>query len=239
MGDTGKVQGQKLVELFNYLIEKQVIISMQLMGSDFERLTCVTGIKQSPDGNRLCIDRPGGFVDEAAKLRDVNLRFNFNGPDRLEYIFTTQGVKHQGRELETPFPPFVERIQRRKDFRMQTAPGTRMLIKEEKLHAILDLGNVSLGGAFGVLRKHNLKNFKGPIFQVDQSITNAGIIVPATKDFQELVIIIKKAEVRRIEHDKTNNRYRYAFEFKALAGKEHHKLTQSIYHFQRLFLQRR
>ncbi|MCJ8499227.1 PilZ domain-containing protein [Desulfatitalea alkaliphila] len=240
MAETGKVQGRKLLALFEYLIEKQVIISMHIEGTDFERLTCVTGLKASPTGGRLlCIDRPAGFVDQAAKVGDVVLKFNFNGPDRLEYIFTTRGVRHQGRELETPLPEVVERIQRRKDFRMETPPGVRLLVKQDKLHAILDLINVSLGGAFTVLRKHNLKNLQGSLFKEGQPIVNAGILVPAGKDYDEQVIIIQKAEVRRIEHDKPNNRYRYAFQFTALDSRERHKLTQAIYHFQRQFLKRR
>lgn len=239
MEDTGKIQGRRLVDLFNYLIEKRVIISMYVAGTDFERLTCVTGVEEDPSGHRLRIDLPDGFRGAVAQPEAATIRFNFNGPDRLEYIFSTQGVHYRGRELETPFPDFVERIQRRKDFRMQTPSGTRMLIKQDKIHAILDLINISMGGAFGAMKKHNLKNSSGPIFVVDQSIRHAGIIVPEDKERPEQVIIIKRCEVRRIEHDRPKHRYRYAFEFMELDASEKRKLTQSIYHFQRQFLQRR
>ncbi len=227
------------MKLFNNLIEKRVIISMHLAGSDFERLTCLIGLHEDAGGHNLRIDLPEGMRAAAAKTDSVTLRFNFNGPDRLEYVFSTRGIRFNGRELITPFPAYVERIQRRRDFRMQTPPGTRLLIKHEKIHAILHLINVSLGGAFGVMKKHNLRNTNEPIFAVDETVTNAGIIVPEGTDRKEMVIIIKTAVVRRIERDRQSKRYRYAFEFDEMDAKEKHKLTQSIYYFQRLFLQRR
>ena len=239
MDNPGKIEGRKLVELFNTLIEKRVIISMHLTGTDFERLTCLVGIQAHASGYSLRIDLPEGMRAAAAKTDAVTLRFNFNGPDRLEYVFSTEGIKFNHRELVTPFPEYVDRIQRRKDFRMQTPSGTRLLIKHDKIHAILNLINISLGGAFAVMKKHNLKNVNEPIFALDESVTNARIIVPEGTDRKEMVIIIQTAIVRRIERDRQSKRFRYAFEFKDMDAREKHKLTQSIYYFQRLFLQRR
>ena len=91
MGDAGKVQGEKLSELFNTLVAKKVIISMNVVGAGFDRLTCITGITKDADGDYLLVDPPDDF-EEAAAVKDLwHLRFNFNGPDRLEYIFSTRG----------------------------------------------------------------------------------------------------------------------------------------------------
>jgi c-di-GMP-binding flagellar brake protein YcgR len=50
---------------------------------------------------------------------------------------------------------------------------------------------------------------------------------------------VKKAEVKRVEHDQDRGYYRYAFEFKELEKEERNKLTQVIYDLQRWYLQRR
>jgi c-di-GMP-binding flagellar brake protein YcgR len=239
MSDLSNIQGEKLFDLFNYLVEKRVIIAMHIVDSDFERLTCVTGVRQEPDGPWLQIDLPEGFQAAAVRRNELQLKFNFNGPDQLEYIFTTRGGVYRGRELHVPFPEHVERLQRRKNFRMPTPTSTKMMFRTERGHAILGVINISLGGIFGALIKHNCRDLKGSLLAMGQDIHNAGIIVPPDNEREEQIIIVKKMEVRRIEHDPDRHIYRYAFEFKDILTAETKKLTQAIYYFQRVFLQRR
>jgi len=126
MGEAGKVQGEKLTELFNDLIVKKAIISMNVVGAGFDRLTCITGIMEDAAGNHLLVDPPDDF-EEAAAVKDLwHLRFNFNGPDQLEYIFSTRGGKFCEQGLKIPFPEHVERLRRRRNFRVNTLAGTQM-----------------------------------------------------------------------------------------------------------------
>ncbi len=239
MSDAGKIEGDKLIELFQHLIEARVIISMHMVGTEFERLTCVTGLQQHPENPTLQIDLPNDFKSSVKKDAPLNLKFNFNGPDHLEYIFSTTGGQISGREITIPFPEYVDRIQRRKNFRMETPVGTKMFMKSGHIQAVFSLVNISLGGAYGTLTKHNVKNSAGMILSVDDRVQNLGIYVAEDKDWDELIIIIKMAEVRRIDYDRDHKRYKYAFEFMEIAETEKRKLTQSIYNFQRQFLQRR
>ena len=239
MSDVGKIEGDRLVELFQHLIEKRVIISMHMVGTDLDRLTCVTALKKSPEGDVLDIDLPNDFKSSVKPNGPLKLKFNFNGPDHLEYLFTTTGGQIGRREITVPLPPYVERIQRRKNFRMETPLGTKMFLKSGRVQAVFSLINISLGGAYGTLLKHNAKHTDGMILEIGETVDNLGIFVPAGKDWEELIIIIKQAEVRRIDHDRHHKKYKYAFEFMDLAASEKRKLTQSIYQFQRQFLQRR
>ena len=119
MGEAGKVQGDKLTEVFNELINQKVIISMNVVGTGFDRLTCITGITKDSQGSYLLVDPPDDF-EEAAAVKDLwHLRFNFNGPDHLEYIFNTRGGKFCEQGLKIPFPDHVERLQRRRNFRVK------------------------------------------------------------------------------------------------------------------------
>jgi c-di-GMP-binding flagellar brake protein YcgR len=90
-----------------------------------------------------------------------------------------------------------------------------------------------------VLFKHNAKDAKGPILQKNQVISSIAISFPADKEMDKQLIIIKKAEVRRIEHDIDKKLYRYAFEFMDIDNSEKKKLVQFIYYLQRQYLQRR
>lgn len=238
MVETGKIQGKKLTELFEQLIRTKTIISMRLVGTDFERLTCIVATG-TESGGAIVVDAPHGIREAFRKVGAWRLRFSFIGPERVEHIFETVGGEYDPQGLRLPFPEFVERLQRRKNFRMIVPMGSRMLIATEELKLFIDLFNISLGGAFGALGKHNLKEVSGPILQLEQRLNNVGIIFPADSEIQEQVVVIQRAVVRRIEHDKEKKIYKYAFEFMDIESEQLKKLTQYIYHLQRLFLQRR
>lgn len=239
MGEAGKVQGEKLTELFNALIEKKIIISMNVVGAGFDRLTCITGITNDENGNHLLVDPPDDF-EEAAAVKDLwHLRFNFNGPDQLEYIFNTRGGEISEQELKIPFPEHVERLQRRRNFRVNAFTGTRMHFNLKKIQGVLDLINISLGGAYGILVKHNFKFIRGSVLKMDQQVYGISVVFPGDETVSDETINVERAEVKRVEYDQDRGFYRYAFEFKEMGKTEQQRLTQIIYGLQRKYLQRR
>jgi len=239
MGDAGKVQGEKLAELFNELIEKKTIISMNVVGAGFDRLTCITGIAKDGKDECLLIDPPEDFKKAAADKDLWHLRFNFNGPDQLEYIFSTRGGELVEQGLKIPFPEHVERLQRRRNFRVDALTGTRMHFTLKKIEGVLDLINVSQGGAYGVLVKHNFKFMRGSVLKMDQQVYDIRILFPGDENDPGETICVKHAEVKRVEHDQDRGFYRYAFEFKEMEKEEQQRLIQVIYDLQRKYLQRR
>ena len=239
MGEAGKVQGAKLTELFNELIAEKIIISMNVVGAGFDRLTCITGITSDAAGNHLLIDPPDDFREAAADKDLWHLRFNFNGPDQLEYIFSTRGGELAEQGLKIPFPEFVERLQRRRNFRVDAFTDTRMYFQLKKIKGVLDVVNLSLGGSYGVLVKHNFKFMRGSVLKMDQQVHDISIVFPGDDDDPEETIYIQQAEVKRVEHDQDRGFYRYAFEFKKMDREEQQRLTQVIYALQRKYLQRR
>lgn len=239
MGEAVKVQGNKLVELFNEMITKKVIISMNVVGAGFDRLTCVTGLTESPEGNHLLVDPPDDFLDAVARKDVWHLRFNFNGPDQLEYLFSTRGGEFSEQGLKIPFPEHVERLQRRRNFRVNTLTGTHMHFKLKKIQGVIDLINVSLGGVYGVLVKHNFKFIRGSVLKMDQQVFDISMIFPGDEKEPDETVYVKKAEVKRVEHDQERGFYRYAFKFKDMEKEEENRLTQVIYNLQRKYLQRR
>ena len=114
-----------------------------------------------------------------------------------------------------------------------------MHFRLKKIHGIIDLINVSLGGVHGVLTKHNFKFMRGPVLKKDQQIYDISIVFPGDPDRPGNTVYVKKAEVKRVEHDQNRGFYRYAFEFAELEKEEQSKLTQVIYDLQRWYLQRR
>jgi hypothetical protein len=238
LNDPGKVQGERLVGLFNELFDKKVIISIGVVGTGFERLTCIASVEWDSSGRYLLIDQPDEFSQFAGPAETWHLRFNFNGPDQLEYIFSTRGGELSGRNLKIPFPEYVERLQRRKDFRIIAVPGTKLLFAVDQVKGVIDLINISLGGAYGVLRKHK-RQAHSSLLVTDQRLYKVGLIFPADKEVDEQLVVINRAEVRRIEHDKERRLYKYAFEFMDVDKEQKQILIQAIYHLQRQYLKNR
>ena len=235
----GKIEGRRIFELFEYLLKKRVIVSIHIVGTDFEKLTCAIALKEDITGNWLLVDMPGGFRAAAAEKEPPVLKFSFNGPDQLEYVFVTPEARIAGSELKIPFPPHVERVQRRKDFRMDAPPGSRMHVAlNDGIQAVLGLINISIDGALGALIKHNFKGLKGSLLAENQFIAGGSIIVPGN-GVPPQPIIMKQSEIRRIEHQKEKNIYRCAVQFIEMDPAEKKKLTQTVYHLQREFLKKR
>ncbi|WP_419659651.1 uncharacterized protein Dvar_85560 [Desulfosarcina variabilis str. Montpellier] len=239
MGDAVKVEGQKLVELFKEMIEKKVIISMHVVGAGIDRLTCITGLTESPDDKHLLVDPPDDFKEAAANKKRWHLRFNFNGPDHLEYLFSTRGGTLSKKGLKVPFPEYVERLQRRRYFRVDTLTGSEMHFRMKKVEGVIHLINISEGGAYGVLVKHNFKFMRGSVLKTEQHVHDVRMLFPGDEETPDETIHVKRAEVVRVEHDQERGFYRYAFKFKHIEKEEQDRLIQVIYALQRKYLRRR
>jgi hypothetical protein len=239
MAEAVKVQDKKLVELFKEMVEKKVIISMHVVGAGLDRLTCITGLTESPEGNHLFVDPPDDFKEAAADKNLWHLRFNFNGPDHLEYLFSTHGGELGEKGLKIPFPEHVERLQRRRNFRVDTLTGSELHFSLKKIQGVIHLINISQGGAYGVMVKHNFKFMRGSVLKMDQLVYDISMIFPGEENEPDETVYVKKAEVKRIEHDQERGFYHYAFEFKDMDKEEQSRLTQVIYGLQRKYLRRR
>ncbi len=239
MGNAVKIEGQKLLELFKEIVEKKVIVSMVVVGADVELLTCVTELSESPAGNHLFVDPPRDFKEITATKKVTGLRFSFNGPDQVEYIFSVHDCELKNQYLKVPFPEYAERMQRRRNFRVDTLTDSEMHFRMKKIEGIIHMINVSEGGAYGVLVKHNFKFMRGSVLKLDQEVSDIKMVFPVDGDTPGDTILVKCARILRVEHDKERGLYRYAFKFKEIEKEEHDRLIQVIYALQRKYLQRR
>lgn len=239
MGDSAEIRQEKLNDLFNELVDKKIIVAMNVVGTKFDRLTCIIGVTKDAKGNHLIVDSPNDFAEAIAAKEKWHLRFNFNGPDHLEYVFSTKGGIFCKQGLMIPFPDLVERLQRRRNFRVNTLPNSKVHFQLNKIQGAFDMINISLGGFYGVLTKHNFKFIRGPILKKDQQINDISMIFPGIENKPGATVYVKRAEVRRIDFDKENKFYRYAFEIIEIEKEERDILTRTIYDLQRYYLRRR
>ena len=239
MGDALKLQGKKLTTFFHDLIQTKMILSMNVVGTDLDLLTCITDLEETASGNYLFVDLPDDFMENVRNSEHLGLKFTFNGPDRLEYIFQIHGGEIGTSGIRIPFPECVQRLQRRQNFRVATLPGTEMHFRLKKIRGVLDLINVSMGGVYGILTKHNFKFMRRSVLKMEQYVYQCSIVFPGDGDEPNETVYVNKAEVKRIEHDEDKDLYRYALAFVDMEDEEKKRLTRAIYDLQRRYLRRR
>jgi hypothetical protein len=234
-----KIQGKKLVRLMEQVQREKIMLSMRLVGQNYERLTMVTRIPKNEKASFFVIDPPRDFRNAVSKLDTWEIHFNFTGPDNLEYIFNTSGGKFYENEIQLNFPDYIERLQRRRYFRLSVPIGTKLFFESDQVQREINLINISMRGALGLLKTFNEKDQKKPILQKKDYLKNIKIIFPFDTKNDKQEVSVNKSIIRRAEHDPQKNMDLYAFEFVSIDRDQERRLIRIIFNLQRLFLQKK
>lgn len=234
-----KIQGKKLIRLMEQVQREKIMLSMRFVGQNYERLTMVTRIPKDEKASFFAIDPPRDFRNTVSKLGTWEIRFNFNGPDNLEYIFTTSGGKFYDNEIQINFPDYIERLQRRRYFRISVPTGTKLFFESDQVQREINLINISMRGTLGLLKTFDGKDQKKPVFKKEDYLKNIKIIFPSDTKDNEQEVNINKTIIRRAEHNPQKNMDLYAFEFVSIDRDQEKTLIQIIFNLQRLFLQKK
>jgi hypothetical protein len=218
---------------------KRIMLSMRLVGQNYERLTMITRIPEDKNVSFFAIDPPRDFRNTITKLDKWVIQFNFNGLDHLEHIFTTFGGKFFDNETRINIPDYIERLQRRRYFRLSVPTGTRLLFRSGQVQREINLVNISMRGTLGLLKTFNGKDQKKPIFKKEDYLKNIKIIFPSDIKGNKGEVKINKAIIRRAEHNPQKYMDLYAFEFTSIDRDQEKTLIKIIYDLQRLFLQKK
>jgi len=234
-----KIQGKKLIRLMEQVQRERIMLSMRLVGQNYERLTMITRIPKDKNVSFFAIDPPKDFRNTITKLDTWEIYFNFNGLDHLEHIFTTFGGKFSDNETRINLPDYIERLQRRRYFRLSVPTGTKLFFESDQAQREINLINISVRGTLGLLKTFNEKDQKKPVFKKEDRLKNIKIIFPSDIKDNKREVRVNKTIIRRAEHDLQKNMDLYAFEFTSIDKDQEKTLIQIIYDLQRLLLQRK
>jgi len=234
-----KMQGKKLIRLMEQVQRKKIMLSMRLVGQNYERLTMVTRIPKGEKASFFAIDPPRDFRNTVSKLGTWDIRFKFNGPDNLEYIFTTSGGKFYDDEIRINLPDYIERLQRRRYFRLSVPIDTKLFFESDQVQREVNLINISMRGTLGLMKTFNGNDQKKPVFKNGNYLKNVKIIFPSDTKDNEREVRVNETIIRRAEHDPKKNMDLYAIEFVNIDRDQEKTLIQIIFNLQRLILQKK
>ena len=210
---------------------------MYVPGKQYECLTLVTGVDNQRNVPFFLVDYPQGFAEAVADVENCRISFEYFGKDGLKYFFKTTGQEILYDEIRISFPEFIERIQRRHNFRIQPPLGTKILFNDNAFRFIINVIDISRGGALGALAVNNDGKNTSHIFEIGRQLKNLELVFPFRR--QNVKIHVQEAKVIRFEKKPPKNRDIYAFQFTSIKKGQEKNLTDLIFALQRDFLRKK
>ncbi len=232
MEEPEKIRGKARSAIFEELYRDRITLKVIMLGTDYERLTIVTGIMNQDGIPYFRMDTPRDF---RGVLKDnLRLYFEFTGRDRLLYSFRTSDWGMFFDEIWIKFPRVIERIQRRSHFRLGAPMGAKINFKVGKKEHGISVVDVSLGGA---LLSEKSGQRRGAGLERDSTIRNIELSFPSQDE--DLSVKIKRSIVKRVERDHVTGNIRYALQFTDMERDQEKFLNDLLYRFQRGELRKR
>lgn len=229
-----RLYGKIRFDLLKQLVSDKTMVSLKLLGQKFERLTMFTGTKNIGGDPYVLVDCPNGFRDIFAKIDKARVHIEFKGKDKVPYTFRTSVGKIDGDDIWLDFPGSIERMQRRKHFRLKAPLGMKTTLFINMKQYWSDVINISFGG---ILLSMENQRLNSPQIQVGDPVRNINVMFRIGD--KELPVNIKKSEIRRITKNPETKKFQYALQFLDMLKEEENKLKDYIYQLQREILQKR
>ena len=210
---------------------------MHVPGKHYECLTLVTGVDDRSHIPFFRVDYPQGFAEAVAGIENCRIAFEYFGKDGVKYRFKTMGQEILADEIRIKFPEFIERIQRRHHFRIQPPMGTKLLVNHMDARWIINILDISRGGALGVLAVNGQKQNHPHIFKIGNRLNHLELVFPFRR--QDVNIQIQEAKVIRVEKMPPKNRDGYAFQFIRIQNVQEKRLIDLLFALQRDFLRKK
>ena len=235
MAEGENISGKKILKVIRQLLDDRIVLNLSLVGKDYERLTLVTGIKIHNGSPFILIDTPSGFEEVSEDARGGRIVIEFSGSDHIPYRFRTVIAKAGAGDIWVKVPELIERIQRRKNFRLAPPMGTEVLINDKDWKYEFNVINVSLGGALLIEKKNLFLDKARP--QLEGIKRN--VLLVCNVQSMRAKIRIKKSRVKRMEKDSRTRRHRCALQFIELEMKQKNDLEDFLQNCQREILKKR
>lgn len=227
------ITGEKMLGLFDQMKKERIALKLNIAGSDNEGLSILLGIKKINGNPCLMIDFPAGARYDIVYAQGKKINIEFTDKKKIHYNFrsTVEGVTPEN--IYILMPKAINRIQRRRFFRIPPPLGTKIIINDGEKRFEFNVINISEGG---VLASH-------PVAFHDEGIFFQGaeksLDIVYREDGKTHTIKVNKAEIKRINKVFETRRYNYAFQFIDCGKQEENEIRNFIFSCQRRFLEKR
>lgn len=227
------ITGENMLGLIDQLKKERIALKLNIAGSDNEGLSILLGIRQVNGNPCLIIDFPAGTGLDMLYAHGKKVNIEFIDKKKIHYSFRSIIEDVTPQNIYVLIPNVINRIQRRRFFRIPPPLGTKIIINERDRKFEFNVINISEGGA---LISHPADFHDEKIFF--QSAQKSLVIV-YNEDGNKHTIKVNKAEIKRINKVLETRRYNYAFHFIDCGRQEENDIRNFIYSCQRRFLEKK
>lgn len=232
-----QITDNAIKKVFDSLIKSKILIKLRLSGTNYEQLTVLTGFRRKLNHTFFLLGYPDGFKEAAGNRDAWEIEFEFTGPDKIPYSFSTTGGEIYQNQLCLPFPELVNRNQRRKFFRLEAPEGTVVEFVYRQSEYRAHVADISVGGALIAVVCHEEEKRHDLPFQVGDVLEDIELAFPSESG--ETRVKIKKAIVVRLDQRVPDTATCCGLEFIEIEQNQVNTLTKFIYKFQRNRLRNR
>lgn len=232
--DQDRISGKSLLGIFDSLLKNRIILKLHILGQGYEGLSIVTGVDNSNSKPTFLLDYPSGVQDIFQDSVGKKVFFEYSGTDKLHYSFRAFISGVEGDDIRFQFPEAVERIQRRKHFRVAPPIGTTMGFKIRDKRYECSLVNISESGA---MVNDRSANYNKSIFFYGGELLD--LQITCEEEQTRTNFLISKAEIVRLEKKMEKGCFHYALKFVEMNKRDQEMLKTFIYNCQREELRKR
>ncbi|MBN1627810.1 MAG: PilZ domain-containing protein [Deltaproteobacteria bacterium] len=233
MEDPEIITGERMLGLIDMLKRERIALKLNIAGSNNEGLSILLGIKKVNGNPCLMLDFPAGAHLDMLFAHEKKANIEFIDKKKIHYNFRSTVEDITPRNIYILMPKAINRIQRRRFFRISPPLGTKIIINDELGKFEFSVINISEGGVLTT----------NPAAFHDERIFFQGaeksLAVVCREDGKTHIINIKKAQLKRINKVLETHHYNYAFDFIDCGRQEENEIRNFIYSCQRRFLEKR
>lgn len=232
MENIDKLFGSEIVDILVNLQQEHTFVKMYVKGVEHEWIVVVEGVRTLFGVSSFFVSCSKDFLDVVAENQSMKIFFEFL-KNNIKYSFNGAINKINGNKVWFRAPEFIEKYQRRLDFRIDTPSDAILSFGGDFKKTELEVYNVSLGGFLAC----EAKPFKtGLCFELGKVITDINFLLPAVDEEIEN-IKIKRIEIIRVKRIK--KKCYYGIKIVKISSMEEKKLVKIILSLQRYDLRKK
>ncbi|MFZ7125667.1 MAG: PilZ domain-containing protein [Desulfobacterales bacterium] len=233
-----QLQAERVERTLQDLKKNRAWVRIRVDGTGFEKVSLVTDVRTIQKDLYFKLDDSPSLLALVEPLETWKINIEFIATGQVPFLFESTSGLSLGGGFWLKAPDRIDRIQRRRDFRLKAPMGARLEVTRHRKPITLGLIDLSLGGLLGLVDSVNPRLRKEPIFKVGRTFKNARLVVPIEESPDMVVSISKVRVVRSFRHPVTGA-FQYGLMFIALDAAEEKSLKDLLYGLQRSYLRKR
>lgn len=227
------ITGERLLVLLDQLKRERITLHLTVPGTGNEGLSILLGTKTLNGKPCLILDFPAGAHYDILYAQGKKVIIEFSDKNKVHYSLRSVIESVSPRDMHILLPESMQRIQRRKFFRIPPPMGTRVVINDEDGKLEFNVVDISEGG---VLVSHpSAFHDERKFFQNAQK----SLDIVYREEGNTKTIKVNRAEIKRIKKMPDDGSYHYAFQFTDCGRREENEIRNFVYSCQRRFLKRK